>query len=167
METYEKKYKDAQKWVESIYTELSHERQMEAEAFFPELAESEDERIRKDMIIWLKGFIGEASGVGYTENEIKERIAWLEKQCDAQITDFKEKYNDIAKSDGFNETYEDKSVSEDGLCYAQSILEKTLGTVEGYQTDDGILEHKSAINAVKKLCEQKSVEESKGRLQLC
>lgn len=75
---YEKKYKDAQKWIESIYTELTHEQQMEAEAFFPELKENEDERIRKDMIIWLN-FIGEASGVGYTEDEIKERIAWLEK----------------------------------------------------------------------------------------
>ena len=64
---------------------------MEAEAFFPELKENEDERIRKDMIIWLKGFIGEASGVGYTENEIKERIAWLEKQGehkDEENTDF-------------------------------------------------------------------------------
>ena len=28
---YEKKYKDAQKWIESIYSELSHEQQMEAE----------------------------------------------------------------------------------------------------------------------------------------
>ena len=53
METYEKKYKDAQKWVESIYTELSHERQMEAEALFPELAESEDERIRKELLTFL------------------------------------------------------------------------------------------------------------------
>lgn len=37
------------------------------------------------------------------------------------------------------------------------ILEKTLGKVEGYQSDDGILEHKSAIATVKKLCEQKIV----------
>lgn len=29
---YEKKYKEAQKWIESIYSELSHEQQMEAEA---------------------------------------------------------------------------------------------------------------------------------------
>lgn len=42
----------------------------------------------------------------------------------------------------------------DGLFYAKTILEKTLGKVEGYQTDDGILEHKSAIIAVEKLCEQ-------------
>lgn len=49
---------------------------------FPELkeSESEDERIRKEMISWLKGFIGEEEGCGYTEDEIRERIAWLEKQ---------------------------------------------------------------------------------------
>lgn len=43
----------------------------------------------------------------------------------------------------------------DGLYHAISILEKTLGKVDGYQSDDGILEHKCAISAVKKLYEQK------------
>lgn len=56
----------------------------------PEFIENEDERIRKDMIIWLKGFIGEASGVGYTEDEIKERIAWLEKQSEHKEIDWDE-----------------------------------------------------------------------------
>ena len=39
----------------------------------------------------------------------------------------------------------------DGLYHAQTILEKTLGKVEGYQSDDGILSHKCAIAAVKKI----------------
>lgn len=43
----------------------------------------------------------------------------------------------------------------DSLYHAQRILEKTLGKVDGYQSDDGILEHKCAISAVKKLYEQK------------
>ena len=46
----------------------------------------------------------------------------------------------------------------DSLYHAQRILEKTLGKVDGYQSDDGILEHKCAITAVKKLYKQKSVE---------
>ncbi|MBR1654873.1 MAG: hypothetical protein IJ698_00420 [Prevotella sp.] len=46
----------------------------------------------------------------------------------------------------------------DGLWHAQRILEKTLGSVDSYQTDDGILDHKAAITAVKKLYEQKPVE---------
>ena len=42
----------------------------------------------------------------------------------------------------------------DGLYAAVDILQKTLGEVDGYQTDDGILEHECAISAVKKLYEQ-------------
>lgn len=41
---YEKKYKEAQGWIEKIYPTLQHEHQMEAESFFPELKESEDEK---------------------------------------------------------------------------------------------------------------------------
>ena len=43
----------------------------------------------------------------------------------------------------------------DSLYHAERILEKTLGGVEGYQSDDGILEHKCAIEAVKRLYKQK------------
>lgn len=46
----------------------------------------------------------------------------------------------------------------DGLWHAQRILEKTLGGVDGYQSDDGILEHKCAISAVKKLYKQRPAE---------
>ena len=45
----------------------------------------------------------------------------------------------------------------DSLWHAVRILENTLGKVEGYQSDDGILEHKCAITAVKELSEQKPV----------
>jgi hypothetical protein len=48
--------------------------------------------------------------------------------------------------------------NSDGLYYAIDILEKTLGKADGYQTDDGILSHKCAITAVKKLYEQKPAE---------
>ena len=48
-----------------------------------------------------------------------------------------------------------KDYGIDSLYHAQRILEKTLGKVDGYQSDDGILEHKCAISAVKKLYEQK------------
>ena len=42
----------------------------------------------------------------------------------------------------------------DGLYAAIDILQNTLGKVDGYQTDDGILEHECAISAVKKLYEK-------------
>ena len=43
----------------------------------------------------------------------------------------------------------------DGLYYAIDILEKTLGKVEGYQSDDGIIEHQTAIETVNALYHKK------------
>ena len=54
-----------------------------------------------------------------------------------------------------NEEVNGEDYGIDGLWHAQRILEKTLGSVDGYQTDDGILSHQCAITAVKKLYEQK------------
>ena len=56
-----------------------------------------------------------------------------------------------------DEEYNGEDYGIDSLYHAQRILEKTLGSVDGYQTDDGILSHKCAITAVKKLYEQKPV----------
>jgi hypothetical protein len=50
-----------------------------------------------------------------------------------------------------DEEYDGEDYGIDGLWHAKNILEKTLGKVDGYQTDDGILDHKCAISAVSKL----------------
>ena len=67
------------------------------------------------------------------------------------------------------EEYNGEDYGIDSLFHAQRILEKTLGKVDGYQTDDGILSHKCAITAVKKLYEQKSAwsEEDENILNEC
>ena len=57
-----------------------------------------------------------------------------------------------------DEEYNGEDYGIDSLFHAQRILEKTLGKVDGYQSDDGILEHKCAISAVKKLYGQKPSE---------
>ena len=57
-----------------------------------------------------------------------------------------------------DDEYNGEDYGIDGLWNAINILEKTLGKVSGYQSDDGILEHKCAITAVKKLYGQKSTE---------
>lgn len=80
---YEKKYKEAFKWIESIYPKFSHEQQMEAEAFFPELKESEDERIRKDLIEYFKWNVKQI----LNDFSNKECIAWLEKQGEQKPAD--------------------------------------------------------------------------------
>ena len=74
---YEKKYKEAQGWIEKIYPTLQHEQQMEAEAFFPELAESKDERIRKAIINVFSTHKDYEMFFGASVEDIR---TWLEKQ---------------------------------------------------------------------------------------
>ena len=74
---YEKKYKEAQGWIEKIYPTLQHEQQMEAEAFFPELAESEDEKIRKAIINVFSTHKDYEMFFGASVEDIR---TWLEKQ---------------------------------------------------------------------------------------
>ena len=45
-----------------------------------------------------------------------------------------------------DENYDGDDYGIDGLFHTQRILEKTLGKVDGYQTDDGILSHKCVLN---------------------
>ena len=47
---YEKKYKEALNWMRSIYPTMQGADREDAEHYFPELKESEDERIRKGLI---------------------------------------------------------------------------------------------------------------------
>lgn len=70
---YEQKYKAALEWMQGMYGGLYGKTKEEAEKYFPELAESEDEKIRK----WLIGY--------FQRNKVAEVIkthnilAWLEK----------------------------------------------------------------------------------------
>ena len=92
---------------------------------------------------------------GAKDSELQEATYFIPKGFHAEIDGDKvvikkgeKKPTNLAKGEDYG---------IDGLYNAIRILEKTLGKVEGYQTDDGILEHECAISAVKKLYEQKSV----------
>ena len=147
---YEKKYKDLIEAVKELQeANPSNEGiQKWVEDNVPQLAKSKDEKIRKYLIILLQHFCKgyRVPGLEFPIS-FKDMLIWLEKQ--KPIEDF---------------NGEDYGI--DSLWHAITILEKTLGEVEGYQTDDGILEHKCAITAVRKLAkerrEQKPVEEVKG-----
>lgn len=93
---------------------------------------------------------------------------WTKYQSDAEdgykvyepnnlelVCEIKQKPVALSEED---EEYDGEDYGIDGLWHAKNILEKTLGKVEGYQTDDGILDHKCAISAVDKLYKQKSAE---------
>lgn len=71
-------YKEKLEEAKRLY-ELANDDQKDVlESLFPELAESEDERIRKGIIHNLKYLANKAQG--FVKDELEERIAWLEKQ---------------------------------------------------------------------------------------
>ena len=96
--------------------------------------ESEDERIRK----YIVKFVELEKGVNLPPDDADKMLAYLERMKEQKPTE-------LPKGEDYG---------IDGLYAAVDILQKTLGEVEGYQTDDGILEHKCAISAVKELYEQ-------------
>lgn len=82
MENFEKKYKDVLRKASKIHRDDNGEIKHYMEVLFPELAESEDDRIRKELLSVYKDsadYIGEDSewrnGITY-----KHILTWLEKQ---------------------------------------------------------------------------------------
>lgn len=112
---YEKKYKEAQGWIEKIYPTLQHEQQMEAEAFFPELKESEDERIRKELIVWLKNSEGQTLPI----DRYNAALAWLEKQGEMDMKSYKAAEDEKREfvGDGFIKCYADFQDFKEGETY--------------------------------------------------
>ena len=102
--------------------------------------ESEDERIRKTLMHIVKGAC-DKYGIKYQGKEITEEklLSWIEKKGTENTAE-------MPKGEDYG---------IDGMYAAIDILTRTLGEVEGYQSDDGILEHECAISAVKALYERK------------
>ena len=64
-------------WAKGEHPDCFSEAQKAAEFIFPELAESEDEKIRKSLISFLKSpFVNE----NIADEKVDPWIAWLEKQ---------------------------------------------------------------------------------------
>lgn len=80
MDTYEQKYKAALEWMQGMYGGLHGKTKEEAEKYFPELAESEDEKIEKEIIAFLKENLetGRADET-WSLSGLKRWITWLEK----------------------------------------------------------------------------------------
>lgn len=76
---YEEKYKEALEWMRSIYPTMQGADKEDAEHYFPELRESEDERIRKEIIELVHFFYCSSSVYEHHVSE-DDMIAWLEKQ---------------------------------------------------------------------------------------
>ena len=72
MDNYEEKYKAALGWMKGLYSGLHGATKEEAEKYFPELKDSEEERIKREILELVS-----ISGNGNQYEEIKD---WLEKQ---------------------------------------------------------------------------------------
>ena len=78
---YEQKYKEALGWMQKLYDGLSGATKEDAEHYFPELKENEDEKIRRQIINFLKEFECDH----YRNLDFSSWLAWLEKQGESKI----------------------------------------------------------------------------------
>ena len=90
---YEKKYNEALKWMRELYPGLHGAIKEDAEHFFPELRESEDERIRQKLIWLLQQDI-----CPFPEEEATKMIAYLEKQKEQKPVEWSEVDERIRKA---------------------------------------------------------------------
>ena len=87
---YEKKYNEALKWMRELYPGLHGATKEDAEHYFPELLESEDERIRKELVNFLRSpFIKE----NLTDEKVAPWLAYLEKQKEQKPAEWNEEDN--------------------------------------------------------------------------
>jgi hypothetical protein len=82
---YEQKYKDALGWMRSVYPTMTGADKEDAEHFFPELKESEDEKTRKALIAFISDAkqsieIQERDSDKWQIEQLKGFLSWLEKQ---------------------------------------------------------------------------------------
>ena len=87
MDTYEKKYKEALERARQVHTTNVAENKKITEYIFPEFKESEDERIRKELIAEVKDQIDRIPAPDCMDEEddkalkqLNKWLAWLEKQ---------------------------------------------------------------------------------------
>lgn len=97
MDTYKKKYEDA--FQIAIVAHKDEDRHLKAtlERIFPELAESKDERIRKELLEHCKNQAEPYIQTGNEYPQIQSWITWLEKQGDKdklikELGEYKVKY---------------------------------------------------------------------------
>ena len=81
MINYEKKYNEALGWMQSLYKGLHGITKEDAEHYFPELKESEDERMVRELVAFIKTYSPSCA------KQPQKWIAWLEKQGKALDAD--------------------------------------------------------------------------------
>lgn len=86
MENYERKYKKALEWMQSLYSGLHGTTKEEAEKYFPELKESKDDRIVRCLLNYFNHV--HYNGIDLKGTDIDEVIAWLEEQSKQKFVEW-------------------------------------------------------------------------------
>lgn len=121
----------ALRWAKELYPIMTPEQRAEAEAFFPELKESEDERIKKDIITYLST-VEDKELIPY-----ETWIAWIKKQgkrkSDTDFSDLRTwKYivdAVLTEKDGIGQYLDDPFTEE-----VAKKLQKRFGNIEQKST---------------------------------
>lgn len=89
---YEKRHKEALSFLKDLKPHMSDYCIEKLEGFFPELKESEDEKIRKDCIKYLN-WEYQACSINEDKMKIEKCVSWLEKQGEQKPTVFTPKFH--------------------------------------------------------------------------
>lgn len=118
---YEKKYKEAFNWMRSIYPTLTGTDKEDAEHYFPELKESEAERIREEIILYI---LYEAKGV--SEEQEHAWIAYLEKQKERKPAEWRDRLKDEIKHlkiDVYDQSHQFDLGARSSLTFLESFID--------------------------------------------
>ena len=99
------------------------------ETLIPELKESEDERMLREIKRYLKEQGDKPTGLPNGTVAVSDMIAWLEKNKEQKPAEWDED-------------------TKTNLDRALQIIKKAKGTLQGYQSDDGIYECDKAIECL-------------------
>lgn len=161
MNEFEKKYKDALGWMRDVYPTLTGATKEDAEHFFPELKDSEDERTRKWIIEVINEVKFDEDWCASTER-CDKAIAWLENQKenpDRLILIGKAKSEKqvvlLAESNGDENIYWDTKSEDDAV----SLLEKGLKFFgkqkpSDWSEEDEKMRNEAIESVIYALCEQ-------------
>ena len=83
---YKEKYEAALGWVRTVYPTLTGADKEDAEHYFPELSESEDDRIRREIREYLYNELHDIKQLTPRTNQYERWLAYLEKQKEQKPT---------------------------------------------------------------------------------
>ena len=147
-------YDEALKWMRELYPGLHGATKEDAEHYFPELRESEDERIRKALVWHLKADVDFVSN-GVTKAEC---IAYLEKQKEQkpEVDESTKRLNKNWMKQYFDEQQEQKPAEwseedADMLNCCISSIEEAKENRYAYKETDGDTSYDREIDWLKSL----------------